>query len=119
MNIEKELKRLNFEDYIWIVVAILAFFNIIGDNFQKDFLKTNNNKYENNANGVYLFALGVSFLIYLYFLYRNYKFYKDCNTEEKTLLLIKLIGSSLILAGVACLIYFQLKDSDFIGTPAI
>ena len=72
MNIEKELKRLNFEDYIWIVVAILAFFNIIGDNFQKDFLKTNNNKYENNAIPMILQLLirnSKSIFIFYFYLY--------------------------------------------------
>lgn len=119
MNVDEEIKRLTFEDYIWIVVAILAFFNIFGDNLQKKYLKTNNINYDKQADKVFLFALGVSFFIYLYFLYRNYNIYKKSSEEEKSKLLVKLIGSSFILAGVICLIYFQLVDSDFIGSPAI
>ena len=118
-NKYEELKRLDFEFYIWLVIALLAFFNIFADNLQKKFLKTNNKLYESKANKIYLFVLGVSLIIYIYFFVRNYNSYKVASSEDKSLIIVKLIGSSLIIAGALCLIYFQYKNTDFIGTPAI
>ena len=66
-----------------------------------------------------MFVLGVSLVIYIYFFYRNYNTYKQSNEVDKSMLIVKLIGSSLIIAGALCLIYFQYKNTDFIGTPSI
>ena len=120
MNIfDYDIKRLNFEDYIWIIFAVLAFFNIYGDNLQKEFLKTNDKNYEKKANDVFLLVLIVGFFIYLYFFYRNYRIFLKTKEEDKRLFIIKLIGSALLISGSMCLIYFQYKQTDFIGTPGI
>ena len=116
---DNDINRLDFENYIWIVFIILSILNIIGDYFQKEFLKTNNKKFENNANNIFLIVLIVSFIIYIYFFYRNYNAYLKIGLEEKGIYLVKLIGSSLIIGGVICLLYFQINQSDFIGTPII
>ena len=68
---------------------------------------------------VFLFVLIIGFIIYLYFLYRNYRIFLKTKDEEKGLFIIKLIGSALLLSGSICLIYFQYKQTDFIGTPGI
>ena len=116
---DDDLKRLNLEDYIWIVFAILAFLNIVGDNLEKCFIRTNKKIYSDKASDIFMFILIISLIIYIYFFYRNYVFYIKANEKEKENLLIKLIGSSLLIGGVLCLIYFQYNQRDFIGTPAI
>ena len=114
-----EIKRLNLEDFIWIIFIIIGILNIYGDKLLKDFIKTNNQKNLNNANKIFLLILIITFFIYIYFLQRNYKAYKNAKESEKNLYLIKLLGSSFLLAGIICLLYFQLKQSNFIGTPAV
>ena len=116
---DDDIKRLDFEDYIWFIFAILAFFNIFGDNLQKKFLRSNDKYYENKANEVYIFVTVVILIIYIYFFYRNYKAFKKVKQEDKGMYLIKLIGSALLIGGIICLLYFQYNQSDFIGTPAI
>ena len=116
---DDDIKRLNFEDYIWILFAILSFFNIYGDYLQKEFIKSNNKKYEKNANTVFLLVLVLGFFIYLYFFYRNYKIFLKTKNEDKGIFVIKLIGSALLISGSICLIYFQYKQTNFIGTPGI
>lgn len=116
---DDDIKRLNFEDYIWIVFAILAFLNIFGDNLQKIFIRTNYSEFEDKANNVFLFTLIISFIIYIYFFYRNYRAFLKVSNNEKSIFLVKLIGSSLLIGGVICLIYFQANQTNFIGTPAI
>lgn len=114
-----ELNRLKFEDFICVVIIILSVININGDHNEIDYLITGNKTYKNKANHVFEFTLIVSFFIYLYFLARNYKAYKKTAKENKKLYLIKTFGSSLLLAGIICLIYFQTNQTDFIGEPAI
>lgn len=120
MNIfNNDLERLNFEDIIWIIFIGLILLNIVGDNFQKEFIKTNNKKEESKANNIFLFVLVVTFFIYLYFFVRNFNALERASEENKGLFSIKLLGSAFLIAGIICLIYFQSKQVDFIGTPAL
>ena len=118
-DILSKINRLNFEDLIWIIFIFLSVANIYGDKLEKDYLKTNNKKLDKNANIVFEIILIVTFFIYVYFWQRNYKDYKSASKENKNLLMIKLLGSSFLIAGIICLLYFQTKNSGFIGTPAI
>lgn len=115
----EEIARLNFEDIIWVVFIIISALNISGDSNEKEFLRTNNSSFKNNANKIFTFTLIVALFIYIYFFARNYKAFKEAPAEEKDLLFIKLFGSSLLIAGVLLLIYFQVQQTSFIGTPAI
>jgi hypothetical protein len=115
----EELKRLKFEDLLWLLFAFLSFLNIYGDDLQKKYLNTSNKELEDKSNQVFLFTLGVTFLIYLYFFIRNYNAFKNTSLENKKLYTIKVLGSSFLLAGIICLIYFQKKNQSFIGTPGL
>ena len=39
VNEVNELNRLNFEDLLWIIFALLCFANVYGDDLQKNILK--------------------------------------------------------------------------------
>lgn len=114
-----EIKRLNFEDLLWIAFIFLSIMNIYGDYNEKEYLKTNSKNYKNQANNIFEFTLIVTFFIYIYFLIRNYNALEKATEEQKNLYTIKLLGSSLLIAGVLCLLYFQRKQRDFTGSPAI
>jgi cation transport ATPase len=114
-----ELKRLKFEDFIWLLFAFLCFINIYGDDLQKKYLNTNDPNLEIKSNEVFLFTLIVTFFIYLYFFIRNYNALKNASFDTKSLYIVKILGSSFLLAGVICLIYFQKKNQSFIGSPGL
>lgn len=118
-NVFDEIKRLNFEDLLWIVFIFLAIMNIFGDYNEKEYLKTNNNSFKNKANDVFELTIIATFFIYIYFFVRNYDALEKASEEQKNLYTIKLVGSSLLIAGVLCLLYFQRKQRDFTGSPAI
>lgn len=114
-----ELNRLKFEDFLWLVFAALCVINVYGDYNDKEYLKTNNNYYKNKSNIIFEITLIITFFIYIYFFARNYKFYQKVSDNKKDLYSIKLLGSSLLIAGSICLIYFQIKQTSFIGSPAL
>lgn len=118
-EINEEIKRLNFEDILWVVFIVISFLNIYGDKLQKDYLINNDDKVNKNANNIFIFTIIVSFFIYLYFLNRNYNFYLKASVEQKRLYEIKLFGSVFLIAGTLCLLYFQIKNTSSIGTPAV
>ena len=48
-----DLKRLNFEDFLWGVFIILGILSILGNYYEKEYIKTNDYKYKNYANDVF------------------------------------------------------------------
>lgn len=115
----EEIKRLNFEDLLWVLFVFLSIANIFGDYNEKEFLKTNDPDFKTRANKIFEITLVVTFFIYIYFLVRNYHAYQNASLENKNLYLIKTLGSSFLIAGIVLLIYFQFKQSSFVGSPAI
>ena len=116
-NIDDEFNRLNFEEWLLIILIAVTIFNIISNNLQKLYLKTNDRKYLKNASLMFIITLSITIIIYLYFVNRNYKVYKNSNKKNKNIYKIKLIGSILIVVGVILLLYFQINDPEFIGIP--
>lgn len=114
-----EINRLKFEDFIWLVFAILCIANIYGDDNEIAYLETNNKSYDNKSDMIFEITLFITLLIYIYFFLRNYKAYEKASEEDKNLYAIKLLGSSLLIAGILCLLYFQTKQTSFVGSPAL
>lgn len=114
-----EINRLNFEDVLWIIFVILSLLNIVSNNYQKEYILTNNQEYENKANIISVTVLIILLLIYIYFFLRNYNMYinKDKTSNEDK---IKVFGSLLFIIGTLCLLYFQINSNDnFIGDQTL
>lgn len=76
MNMNSEIFRLNFEDFLWSIFIILAVLNIQGDYDEKKYIDSHNEIFRNESNSIFTLTLTITFFIYLYFLVRNYNFYK-------------------------------------------
>lgn len=114
-----EINRLKFENFLWILFACLCISNAYGDYEEIEYLETDNQTYKTKSNKIFTTTLIITLLIYIYFFLRNYKAYEKATIEEKNLYTIKLLGSSLLIAGILCLIYFQTKQTSFTGSPAL
>ena len=114
-----EIKRLNFEDIIWIIFIFLSVMNIISNKLQKEYVVSDEQCYEDYANNISIVVLTILVFIYLYFFLRNYKMYND-KDNPSDVDLIKVIGSMFFIVGTLCLLYFQIhSDDNFIGSPVI
>lgn len=118
-NREDEIRRLNFEDIIWGIFIILSILNIVCNDYQKKYMISNDQEYEDMANRISIFVFIILFIIYFYFFYRNYNMFnnKDNPSDVDR---IKVIGSFLFIVGTLCLLYFQVNsDDNFIVEPEI
>ncbi len=118
-NMINSLNRLKFEDFLLVLFIILSLLNIYGNQNEKEYLKTKNTTYKNNANNIFKFTILITIFIYSYFFIRNYHSYRMAKEHEKHTFIIKLLGSSFLIAGAVCLLYFQSRESSFSGSPAI
>ena len=112
---ENIVKRLSFENIIWITFIVISVLDIYGDELLRKNILYNDQKSANKANTIFLIATGISLLIYAYFLYRNYKDYEKYRTKSYE---IRLTGSILVLSGVICLLYFQLTTRKKNDSPS-
>lgn len=104
-NLNETIKRLNFENIIWICFIIISILDIYGDELIKKSLKSNDKNCRKKANKLFLGINLFSILIYIYFFIRNYDDYKKYKNESYN---VRLIGSIFILTGTICFLYFQL-----------
>ena len=114
-----ELKRLHFENVIWIVFAGLCVLNILGDNDEIFYIERNDVSYKNEANTIFELTLTMTFFIYLYFFNRNFKQLNKASSDKKALYEVKVLGSIFLISGIICLIYFQKRQTSFEGSPAL
>lgn len=117
---ENEIKRLNFEDLLWVIFIILSILNIVSNNNQKEYVVSKNQYYEDRANNISMFVLTVLLFVYLYFFTRNYRMYKNKMSNATRKDFVKVMGSIFFIIGTLCLLYFQVNsDDNFIGSPLL
>lgn len=116
-----KVKELEFEKVLWWIVIFLSALNIYGDNLEQLFFKNNNIDAEKKAKKIFIFTITVSLIIYLYYVYRNYKYYNvsKFKRNDTFLYLIRLIGSIFVVVGVIFILYYEVKEKTPVGTPTI
>ncbi len=120
-NAISKIKELEFEKILWGIFIFLSALNIYGDNIQELFFINKDYMAEKKAKNIFIITIVISLLIYIYFVYRNYNYFKNAqeNNHDTNLYLIRLVGSILVVVGVICLLYYQAFENTPIGTPAI
>ena len=115
----REIERLNFEDILWVIFIGLSMLNIVSNNYQKYYVRTKKQYYEDRANNISIFVLSVLFFVYLYFFLRNHSMYNNKDNPNKVDY-VKVMGSLFFIIGTLCLLYFQINsDDNFIGSPIL
>lgn len=119
-DILSKINELEFEKILWLIFIFIAALNIYGDEIEELFRLNNDETLEQTSKKIFTFTITISLLIYLYFGYRNYIFFKSSATdEERKLTCIRLAGSILIIIGTLFILYYDIKDQEPIGTPTI
>jgi uncharacterized membrane protein YidH (DUF202 family) len=113
MNTNK-IQELKTDELIWIIFITISTLNIVADEYEKKYYLNNDQKKDTEAKKIFILTVTISLLIYIFFLNRNYKKVKDLKQNNKNYKTaeIRLFGSLLIVVGVTCLLYFQIKNKD-------
>lgn len=106
---EAVIKRLRFENYIWIVYLVIALGNIWADELIVKSIEEHEEKYDKLAKIIFLISLIVTLIIYIYFLNRNYNDYTNSNMKNKKTYEIRFLGSMFVFVGTFCFLYFIIK----------
>lgn len=112
---ESIVKRLNFENFIWVAFILVSMADIYGDEQLKKNILHHEQHAKEKANNAFLIAILASILIYIYFFSRNYYDYKKYRTKSYK---IRLLGSILLLVGSICLLYFQGTTTSKVDSPS-
>lgn len=106
---EAVIKRLRFENYIWIVYLVIALGNIWADELIVKSIEEHEERYDKLAKIIFLISLIVTLVIYIYFLNRNYNDYVNSNIKNKKNYEIRFLGSIFVFVGTFCFLYFIIK----------
>jgi len=109
-NTEELIKRLSFENLIWAVYLLIAIANIYGDELIKKAILTEDEEASTKARNIFLIILGVTLLINIYFLIRNYSDLK--NDPDNESLQVRFLGSILLLMATLCFLYSQTMNKE-------
>lgn len=115
-DVDSVVKRLRFEDFIWISFIVISILDIYGDSLIRRSLLREDKEANKKANHLFLGIVSFSILIYIYFFARNFNDYQKYKTKSYE---VRLVGSSLVLLGTFCLFYFQLTNTKEIDSTSV
>lgn len=104
-----KLNSILIDEIIIIIFIIMNIISLYADELEKDYLYTKNINNLNISNKIAIYTLIITLIIYVYFLYLNYKDYIKYKTSIYE---TRLIGSILIVIGLYCLIYFRINNKN-------
>lgn len=116
-NNQNDYTRLIFEDGLSIIFIILNILNIKANTILEEAILSGNSEHVATALKMYRFIIIINILAYIYFVLRNYSFYKNAleNNDDARLEEIRLIGSILILIGTILIAYTIFSEDIPIG----
>ncbi len=122
MNEDLEaIRSINTEKILSIIFILIGVFNIYGDNLLIKSIMNGNENEEARASQIFLFGLIVSFILYIFIVSRNYRFYteKKASGEDATNELTRFYGSVLVLIGFGMIFYYFLQSDISTDNPPV
>lgn len=115
-NINKTLKELEIEDFIWIITLFSAIFAIISNKFEREYVKTRDKKAQKTYKTINITLLTISFFVYLYFLLLSYSRIKEINPsttfKQARLTNINFISAILFITASLISIFVEIFSDD-------
>ena len=123
-NIIETLKRINIEDYIWIIYLFLVGYNLYSNYLEKKFLISKDKYLYNKFHSINTTVSFIALIIFIYFLIIAYEDLNKLNInskeDEKKFRALTFIASLLFVIGSAISLYVVAKSPDLDNeTPAI
>lgn len=115
-SLNKKLKQLKIEDFIWVIYIFIIFMSWYGNSLERKYFIYNDLEAREKYRRTLIFIFSILLIIYLYFLKDSYDDVKDLNTcdseEIKNLTVLSFIGSLLIVISGVIFLYIAIKDEQ-------
>lgn len=108
--------EVRIEDYIWIIYIFLAIFALVSNHFEKEYILKHGKREENIFRTINTEIFIVTFIIYIYFAFINFKHIKrlDPHSSPKQVFLANagLVAALLFLIGGAISLYISIVGNN-------
>jgi ABC-type Mn2+/Zn2+ transport system permease subunit len=115
-DINKKIKQLNIEDFIWIIYIGIIFLSYYSNSLERNYYLTNNIKSKEKYRKILIIIFTILIFVYIYFLkdaYEDFKNLKETDSRKKqNLVTLSFIASLLIAISGAIFLYIAITDED-------
>lgn len=121
INLTKNLKELETEDFIWIIYSFIVIGAIISNEFEKKWLINRNRQAKKVFKTINITIFVVSFFIYAYFVILTYQRFKETKKDAKISNLFlnnaNFIAACLFLIGGMIYLFTEIASNSELTEP--
>ena len=115
-DLNKKLKELKYEDYIWILYIGIIFLSLLSNVYEKDYFINKNPTSKTNYHKLNILIFSILTIVYLYFLKSSISSLKNLKESDsykkKKLTLLSFAGSLLIAVSGFIFLYIAITDNN-------
>ena len=115
-DLNKKLKEIKIEDYIWIIYIIIIFLSWYSNSLERKYFIFNDIESKSKYRNIIIFIFSILVIVYLYFLKSSYDDIRNidfkCMSEKDYLLILSFIASLMIFISGIIFLYIAYKDKD-------
>lgn len=115
-ELNKRLRKLKVEDFIWIIYIGIIFFSLYSNTFERKYFLYNDIKSKEKYRKITIGIFVILVIVYTYFLKDSLEDVKNIkpydSKEKKILTKLSLVGSLLIFISGIIFLYIAIKDEN-------
>lgn len=115
-ELNKKLKQIKYEDYIWIIYIAIIFLSFYSNNLERKYYLFNDKKSKEMYQNIMIIIFLILLFVYIYFFIDAYDSFKDLKTNDnkkkKELITLSFISSSLILISGIIFLYIAINNKE-------
>ena len=115
-DINKKIRQLNIEDFIWIIYIGIIFLSYYSNSLERNYYLTNNIESKEKYRKIIIIIFTILIFVYIYFVkdaYEDFKNLKKTDSRKKqNLVTLSFIASLLIAISGAIFLYIAITDED-------
>ena len=114
--LNKKLKQLKIEDFIWLVYIGIIILSWYSNSLERSYYINNDIESKNKYRAIIIFIFLILLIVYSYFLIDAYNSIKELNiydsNKKKKLIYLSFIASLLIFISGLIFLYIAINDND-------
>ena len=114
--LNKKLKQLKIEDFIWLVYIGIIILSWYSNSLERSYYINNDIESKNKYRSIIIFIFLILLIVYSYFLIDAYNSIKELNiydsNKKKRLIYLSFIASLLIFISGLIFLYIAINDND-------